>query len=202
MITDINQLDLNKRYTYADYLTWQFDEMVELLKGKIFKMSPAPNRNHQHISSLLLRTIYQHLAGNPCQVYHAPFDVRLPLPQTKQTPDKIDTIVQPDICVICDLSKLDHRGCNGAPDWIIEILSKSTAQKDLGEKFDIYQSAGVREYWIVHPHDQTVIPYRLNEQGEYQLIRTRPFVKGERIPVGIFPDFEVPLDDVFVDLEV
>lgn len=197
MITDINQLDLNQRYTYADYLTWQFDEMVELIRGKVFRMSPAPNRYHQEISSNLHLSIGTFLKGKPCRIYHAPFDVRLPLPPNKQTADKIDTVVQPDLSIICDPSKLDVQGCNGAPDWIIEILSLSTGHKDLTEKFDLYQSAQVREYWIVHPTDGTVIPYRLNAEGQYMPIRTTPFTAAEKIPVGIFPDFEVDLEEVF-----
>ena len=197
MITDINQLDLNKKYTYADYLTWQFDDMVELIKGKIFKMSPAPNRSHQEISSQLHLIIATYLKKKTCRVYHAPFDVRLPLPPNKQKKDKIDTVVQPDICIVCDLSKLDVQGCNGAPDWIIEILSPATSKKDLTEKFDIYQHAGVREYWIVHPTDGTVIPYRLNQQNKYVPLRVTPFAKGELVSVGVFPDLEIDLEEVF-----
>ncbi len=197
MITDINQLDLNKRYTYADYLTWQFDDVVELIKGKVFKMSPAPSRLHQEVSSNLLRIVLPFFSGNPCKVYHPPFDVRLPLPPSKQKSNKIDTVVQPDICVVCDIDKLDDQGCNGAPDWIIEILSPGTSKKDLTEKYDIYQNAGVHEYWIVHPNDQTVIPYRLDADGQYQLLRNTPFAKEESIPVGVFPDLVVALEEVF-----
>ena len=200
MITSIDQLDLNKRYTYADYLTWQLDEMVELIKGKVFRMSPAPNRLHQQVSSNLLKSIFSHLGNASCQVFHAPFDVRLPLPPNQQKEEKINTVVQPDICVVCDLSKLDHRGCNGAPDWIIEILSPATLKKDLTEKYEIYQHAGVQEYWIVHPADGTVIPYRLDEQGVYQLIRNTPFGKGEKIESGIFEHFEMDLEEVFPNL--
>lgn len=197
MITDINQLDLSKSYTYADYLNWQFDELVELIRGKVVRMSPAPNTLHQSCSSNLHGLIWSYLRGTSCQSFAAPFDVRLPLPPTQQTDDKINTVVQPDLCVICDLEKLDNRGCNGAPDWIIEILSKGTAQKDLKDKFDIYQHAGVREYWIVHPSEGTVLPYRLNEKGIYQLFRQTPFTQEEFVPVGIFPGFEVDLGDVF-----
>lgn len=197
MITNINQLDLNKRYTYADYLSWQFEEVVELIKGKVFKMSPAPNRNHQRASSNLLRLMFRYFEGNSCQVFHAPFDVRLPLPAHQQSDDKVDTVVQPDISVICDLSKLDHKGCNGAPDWIIEILSKSTAQKDLTEKFGLYQSAGVKEYWIVHPEEQTLLVYHLQEDGQYRMLGQRPFVRGDHIPVALFTGFEVPVEEVF-----
>ena len=148
MITDINQLDLSKQYTYADYVNWQFDELVELIRGKVVRMSPAPNTLHQSCSGNLHGLIWSYLRDKSYQAFTAPFEVRLPLPLTQQTDDKINTVVQPDLCVICDVEKLDERGCNGAPDWVIEILSKGTAQKDLKDKFEIYQHAGVREYWI------------------------------------------------------
>ncbi|MCB0836627.1 MAG: Uma2 family endonuclease [Bacteroidetes bacterium] len=197
MITDINELDLNKKYTYADYLTWQFDEMVELIRGKIFKMSPAPSLHHQRISRNLFLQVGNHLAEKRCEVFHAPFDVRLPLSPEKQTADKVDTIVQPDICVVCDPAKLDDRGCSGAPDWIIEILSKGTAQKDLNDKFELYQFAGVREYWVVHPHEGTVLAYVLDDQGRYQMIRRQPFYAPEKVPVASLPGFGVDLGVVF-----
>ena len=197
MVTDINKIDFSKRYTYADYLTWQFDEMVELIKGKVFRMSPAPNLSHQQASSNLHIIIGSYLRRRPCKIFSAPFDVRLPLPTKKQTASKIDTVVQPDLSIICDLSKLDMQGCNGAPDWIIEILSTSTSKKDLTDKFEIYQNAGVHEYWIVHPMEGTIIPYRLNESGKYQSIRPTPFAIGECISVGVFPDLEVELEEVF-----
>lgn len=199
MITDINQLDLTKRYTYADYLTWQFDEMVELIRGKVFRMSPAHGTSHQWISGELFFQIKTHLKEKPCQVFTAPFDVRLPLPPDKQSDHKTDTVVQPDISVVCNLSKLDTRGCKGAPDWIIEILSKGTAQKDFNEKFDLYQHAGVREYWIIHPHEQTVLAYTLNESGKYHLIRQKAFVRNERVPVSTFNGLEIILDEIFED---
>ena len=199
MITSLEQLDLNKRYTYSDYLTWQFDEMVELIRGKIFPMSPAPSRIHQQVSSNLLRLIFKFFDNQSCQVFHAPFDVRLPLPENQQKDGKIDTVVQPDICIICDPTKLDDRGCNGAPDWIIEILSKSTSEKDLTEKYDIYQNAGVSEYWIVHPHEATVMIFRLDENGQYKSVREKPFVRSESVPTNVFSDFQIDLKEVFPD---
>ncbi len=192
MITSIEKLDLSKKYTYADYLTWQLDEMVELIRGKVFKRSPAPSRLHQRISSNLLKTLFAKMGENPCQIFHAPFDVRLNKLESEHT----DTVVQPDICIVCDLSKLDDKGCNGAPDWIIEIISKSTAQKDLKDKFELYQSAGVREYWIVQPVEGIVLPYFL-KKGAYELPRPNPFVHGEKVPVHIFEDLEVDLSEVF-----
>ena len=197
IITSLDQLDLKKSYSYADYLTWQFDEMVELIKGKIFKMSPGPNRYHQEVSGNLYIQIRQLLQNSQCKAYHAPFDVRLPLPEHRQTPEKIDTVVQPDICIVCDLDKLDNQGCNGAPDWIIEILSPATSNRDLTEKFDIYQSSGVKEYWIVHPTDATVIPYRLGEDGLYKTLRMTPFGIEDEIPSSIFPGYVLKLKEVF-----
>ena len=197
MVTNINQLDLSRRYTYADYLTWQFSEMVELIRGKDIRMSPAPGRLHQEVSSRLLKHIFPLFGENQCRIFHAPFDVRLSLPPSRQNPDQIDTVVQPDICVICDESKLDDQGCNGAPDWVIEILSPATSQKDLTDKYDIYEHSGVREYWVVHPFEETVMPFRLDAEGKYQLLRKTPFTKGETIPLGVFPGLEVDLGVVF-----
>ncbi len=197
MITDINQLDFDKKYSYADYLTWHFDEMVEIIKGTIYRMSPAPNRFHQEVSGNLYGLIWSYLRKSPCQAFSAPFDVRLPLPRGKQTDDKIDTVVQPDICVICDSTKLDNQGCQGAPDWIIEILSKATSKKDLNEKFDLYENAGVTEYWIVHPHEATILVYRLDEEGKYTALQQKPYVKGDQIPVGVFPGFFLKADEIF-----
>ena len=198
MITDINQLDLSKKYTYADYLTWQFDDMVELIRGKIYKMSPAPGSLHQSVSSELHYFIRHFLIGKTCKVFAAPFDVILPLPTEMQTEEKSNTIVQPDLCVICDLSKITRKGCSGAPDWIIEILSKGTAKKDITEKFEVYQNSGVKEYWIVHPDEETVLTYFLDEEGNYQLIRKTPFVKGEKVPVSVFENFEIDLGEIFL----
>lgn len=202
MITDINQLDLDKRYTYADYLTWEFDEMVELIKGKIFPNWLSPRTRHQWVSRELTVRIGNFLKGKKHEVFCAYFDVRLCFLPEKKAEKKIDTVVQPDICVICDLSKLDSRGCNGAPDWTIEILSKGTAKKDLSEKFEIYQNAGVKEYWIIHPYEETVIAYILNKKGKYESIRVNPFTVGEKVPVGIFPDFEIELEGIFPNLDL
>ncbi len=218
MVTKFEDLDLSKKYTYADYLTWRFSEMVELIQGKIFKMSPAPNLYHQEISSNILKKIffylegkpckvfhdtsysqvrqYAGLEGKPCKVFHAPFDVRLPLPPHQVKNEQIDTVVQPDISVICDLNKLDIRGCLGAPDWIIEILSPSTASKDLREKFELYEFSGVREYWIVHPHEHTLLVYKLDENGKY-VGQQRPYVREDQVAISIFDDFVMNLADVF-----
>lgn len=123
MVDSLDKLSMDGVYTYADYLTWKFDERVELIKGKIFKMSPAPSRNHQRIAMALINPISNYFKGEKCEAYFAPFDVRLIDSKKKKSDKDIYSVVQPDICVICDPEKLDERGCLGAPDWIIEILS-------------------------------------------------------------------------------
>jgi len=168
MITDISQLDPNGTYTYADYLKWQFDEQIELIKGRLYRMSPAPKRMHQSASGNLSFAIRQYMQECGCQVYDAPFDVRLPV-QNKRKPEQIYTVVQPDISVICDLAKLDDDGCLGSPDWIIEITSPRTAKKDFDEKFHLYEQSGVREYWIVQPKEKSVNVYTL-EKEQYVLV--------------------------------
>ncbi|OWY26127.1 Uma2 family endonuclease, partial [Sphingobacteriales bacterium UPWRP_1] len=187
MITDIAAIDPNSCYSYADYLQWTFEEQLELIKGKIFKMSPAPNRRHQQISGELAKQIAVYLHKSNCKIYHAPFDVRLP-DKKKSSPDnQIFTVVQPDICIICDPAKLDERGCLGAPDFIIEIVSPATIKKDLNEKYRLYEESGVREYWIVQPNDQTVTVFTLSEAGQYQLRKI--YSASEEVPVNIFPGF-------------
>lgn len=196
----LEDLDLNKSYTYADYLTWQFDHMVELIRGKIFKMSPAPSRYHQKVSANILRRLLYFFGNHSCDVYHAPFDVRLPLSPDKIRDDQIDTVVQPDISVICDLEKLDEKGCLGAPDWIIEILSPSTSQKDRKDKFDLYENAGVREYWMIHPVDKYLYVYILDEKGRF--IGQRPYGCGDVVTPSIFPTLRIDLDEVFPDVRM
>jgi Uma2 family endonuclease len=198
MITDINQLDFNKKYTYADYLTWKFSERVELIKGRIFKMSPAPNRRHQRLSWQLTLVIGNFLNKKKCEAFSAPFDVRLPLPENKITKDKTDTVVQPDLCVICDLEKLDEQGCNGAPDLIIEILSPGNSKKEMRDKFELYQNAGVLEYWIVEPYKEYIIRYNLNKEGVYQ--GSQPMMEGMIIESQILKGLEVDVSSLFDSL--
>lgn len=162
VITDINQLDVNGTYTYADYLLWRFKEQVELLRGKLFKMSPAPREIHQRVLNEINFELMSFFRNKTCRVYPAPFDVRIPAKGAKGTTDnQIYTIVQPDLCVVCDLEKIDGRGCVGAPDLVVEILSPSNSRKDLKDKYEIYQEAGVPEYWIVHADDKAIYRYVL-----------------------------------------
>ena len=192
MITDISQLDPNGTYTYADYLKWQFDESVELIKGKLYRMSPAPRRAHQLAVSHLLIDIGVYFGDQRCEIYTAPFDVRLPV-RNERKPDQLYSVIQPDICVICDLTKLDDDGCLGAPDWIIEITAPRTAKKDFNEKFNLYEESGVREYWIVQPKEKAVNVYVL-EDGAYALVDV--YESGD-IPGQTFPDLLVSHARIF-----
>jgi len=193
MITDINQLDPNGYYTYQDYLTWRFKERVELLLGRIFKMSPAPGRRHQEVSGALHGELYMQFKGQKrYSLFSAPFDVRLPVSKTK---DKTDTVVQPDLCVVCDADKLDQQGCNGAPDLVIEILSPGNTPKEMKDKFELYEASNVLEYWIVDPEREDVLVYSLNEKNKY--IGSKPFVSGEQVVSQVFPDLELVVDVVF-----
>jgi len=195
MITDINQLDFSKKYTYADYLTWQFQERVELIKGRIFKMSPAPNLQHQRISARVSRVIGNYLEGKSCEIFTAPFDVRLPLPPHKIKDDKVDTVVQPDITVVCDASKLDTRGCIGAPDIVIEILSPGNTKREMKDKLELYQHAQIPEYWLVDPEREFIIIYALDEQEQY--LGSVPFTEGSTLTSPILPDFNLDVGLVF-----
>ena len=141
MITSIHQLDYKKKYTYGDYILWQFQERVELLKGYLFPMA-APNVRHQQVSLNLTLVLGNFLEKSHCQLFSAPFDVRLPLPPNRVKGNKIDTVVQPDLCVICDTNKLDKQGCIGAPDLIVEILSPGNSKREMKDKFELYQEAG------------------------------------------------------------
>ena len=183
-------------YSYADYVTWQWTEMSELIHGKIFKMSSAPNTAHQRVSLELSRQIANYLKGKKCKAFSAPFDVRLPLSESKKNDQDIFTVVQPDICVICDSGKIDERGCLGAPDWIIEILSRQTSSKDLRQKFDVYQQTGVREYWVVHPVEQTVLVYVLNSKGKYES-ELKPYVREDMLSPITLPELVIDLAQVF-----
>jgi len=196
IIKNITELDFNGTYTYADYLLWWFDQRVELIKGKIFQMSPAPNRKHQLLSGNLYYVIRTHLKIKPCQLFSAPFDVRL-LDKTKSQAknEEIYTVVQPDLCVICDSSKLDEQGCIGAPDLIVEILSPGNSKKDLKIKYLLYEEAGVREYWIVFPSEQVLQQFILNEQGKFELRNS--YAEDEKFCSYIFPELEVDLSEVF-----
>lgn len=155
------------RYTFADVLTWDENDRIEIISGEAFMMAP-PSRIHQEILAELTRQFGNFLEGKRCRVYPAPFGVRL-FEQDGDTPEDVDTMVEPDISVVCDSNKLDDHGCKGAPDLVIEILSPSTQRRDRLVKLGLYQRAGVREYWTVNPEDKTVQVMLLDDNGVLQL---------------------------------
>ena len=194
MIKNIDQLDFTKQYTYADYLTWRFEDRVELIRGWISRMSPAPLVSHQRILIRLSYQIEGYLINKKCELFVAPFDVRL-TNKRKSLPNKsITSVVQPDLSIICDLDKLDKKGCIGAPDWIIEILSPGNTRKEMKEKFSLYEENGVREYWIVYPEYFQIQVFDLIND---KFVNRCTYVKEDMIPVGIFEDLSIDSDAVF-----
>lgn len=185
-------LPLENRYTLANALTWEEDERIELIYGNPVMMSP-PVRAHQKASIELLAQLHDYLKGKKCEVYHAPFAVR-PFERDGDSPEDVDTLIEPDITVVCDPSKLDDIGCKGAPDLIMEILSPSTQRHDKLTKFNLYQRAGVREYWIVDPASKSVQVFVL-EDGHYA---AKDFGSSEdKLKVNILEDCVIDLSQVF-----
>jgi Uma2 family endonuclease len=186
---------LEKRCTYGDYLTWTGGERWELIDGYAYAMSPAPLTEHQRVERNLAWAIESHLKGKPCEMLFAPTDVRLPNPPDEPD-EEIDTVVQPDILVVCDPAKIDKKGVRGVPDFIIEILSPSTAKLDFNEKFRLYERSGVREYWIVDPANHCIHSYRMENSGRFSeevLISGKSAVAAGAVLEG----FSLPLSEVF-----
>jgi Uma2 family endonuclease len=200
IITNFSDLDPNATYSYADYLRWRFEQGIELIKGKIFPMSPAPSSAHQRISSRLHIGLGNFLEQKHkgCEIYAAPFDVRLfDKKKSSRAHEDIYTVVQPDLCVICDKSKIDERGCLGAPDLIVEILSKGNSKKEIKTKYELYQEAGVQEYWIVYPITQVLLQFVLDADGKYVLHNR--FAEDEICNAYLFPELELDLGRVFAE---
>ena len=185
---------IKRRYTYSDYLKWDESVRVELINGEMYDMTPAPSRRHQAISMSLSYIFSGFLKGKKCQVYAAPFDVRLP--DDTESDDGIYTVVQPDISVICDPKKLDDRGCVGAPDMLIEILSKATAAKDMKIKLDLYEKHGVKEYWLIHPDEETVMVFNLGTDGAYK--RPDVYSKNDTVTVKSLRGLKINLGEIFL----
>lgn len=178
-------------HTYADYLTWPENVRYELIDGAAYLMAPAPTLDHQRIAGGIFRQLDSALAGKPCEPFMAPVDVRLP--KHDEADEQVDTVVQPDVLVVCDPGKLDRRGVRGAPDFAVEVLSPSTAGHDQVRKRRIYERAGVREYWLVHPTDRLVTIYRL-VNGEYGKPEIRE-LSGET-SVEVLPGVAIAWDEV------
>lgn len=186
-------IDLSDRYTYRQYCEWPDTERWELIDGIAWSMSPAPARRHQDICGSLFRQFSNFLEGTPCRIYFSPFD--LLLPEANEADDWVDTVVQPDLVLICNRDILTDYGARGVPDLIIEILSPSTARKDTREKFLLYEKKGVPEYWIVDPVADIVTVFKRGRDTRYG----RPDIYGaeETIPVTILPGLAIILEPVF-----
>ncbi len=176
-------------YTYKDYMNWPDDVRVELIDGQVYDMSPAPSPVHQGICLEIAGQMRSFLKGKPCRAFVSPIDVRL------SAGEKDDTVVQPDIIVVCDKSKIGDKSINGVPDMVVEILSPSTSRHDRLTKLNKYREAGVREYWIVSPEDKAVTDYVL-KNGEYVV---RAYGEKDLAPVAILEGFEVNLKEVFTE---
>jgi len=186
----------NEIFTYTDYLSWPEDKNYELIEGVPFDMSPAPSPYHQEISMNLSFELVRSIKEKKgkCKVYTAPFDVRLP--KKNQRDQDTLNVVQPDISVICNLDKIDDKGCKGAPDIIIEIVSPATVKKDMKYKLHLYEKYGVPEYWIVLPEEQTIQVYRLNDKQEYG--KAECYFQDDIIPLKLeMTPLEISLKSVF-----
>jgi len=193
-ITSLDQPDLSERHSYADYFRWKFRERVELIRGFIYKISPAPDSAHQKAVKKLVLKIGVFLENKSGEMFSAPFDVRLP-DSEKQTDDQaVHTVVQPDICVICDQSKIDSRGCIGAPDLVVEILSPGNSTKEMGIKFDLYEEKGIKEYWLADTENRAILVYVLRD-GKY--IGLKPFTEENVITSLLFPELKFVVKEVF-----
>ncbi|NOT12885.1 MAG: Uma2 family endonuclease [Methylococcaceae bacterium] len=186
-----------QQHCYGDYLTWSDDSRYELIDGDAYLMAPAPDLGHQEVAGEVYLQIRLALKNKACRAFIAPVDVRLP--KQNETDELIDTVVQPDVLVVCDSNKLDRRGVRGAPDWVVEVLSPSTASHDQIIKRNLYERHGVREYWLVHPMDKVLTVYRLfeGEYGKPELFELRGESKS-----GIFPEVVIQWDELVTRLPV
>lgn len=192
-ITSLQQLDPTATYSYSDYLTWRFSDMVEIVRGRIQKMSPAPLSHHQIVVINLATSIRQYLRGKSCRVFVAPFDVRLSK-KSDTSDDHITTVVQPDVCIVCDKTKIDRRGCAGVPDLVVEVLSPGNIAYDTQVKYALYEEFGVPELWLVSPGDENVAVYYLQD-GKYAL--HAEYAEPGDIPVAALPGFSLDWSEIF-----
>lgn len=183
----------NKRYTFADVLAWDEKDRIEIINGEAIMMAP-PSVNHQRISRELSRQLSNYLEGKKCEAFPAPFGVRL-FEQEEDSPENVDTLVEPDISVVCDKDKLDKYGCKGAPDMIIEVLSPSTRRHDRFVKLGLYQRAGVRELWLVDPDTQSVQVFLLDSTGAFRI--HEDYGKKDIAKVNVLDGCFIELSKVF-----
>ena len=183
--------------TYSDYASWPDDKRYDIISGVPYSMSPGPSDIHQGILGELFTEFSLYLRGKKCRVFPAPFDVVLP--EKGETFESATNIVQPDILVVCDKDKITRKGCYGLPDLVVEILSPSTAKRDLKEKRQLYQRMGIKEYWIVAPVYKTIQIYKLNDNNRYSFPEV--YGEGDKLKVGIFNnELEIDLSIIFVDI--
>jgi len=186
-------------FTYADYLTWNFKERIELIRGKIFRMCPAPSVQHQKVQSNIMGELFIFLKNKPCNVFSSPIDVKLkgkPFRKKKRRDDQITTVVQPDIIVVCDEEKLkDNRSVDGAPELVVEILSPGNTHTEIKYKFDLYEENGVLEYWVVYPEYQQIYVYLLNEDDEFG--KPTLYEASENISSKVIKGFKIPMKELF-----
>jgi Uma2 family endonuclease len=175
----------DERYTYREYKAWPEGERWELIEGVAYAMSPAPTRSHQKLVVDLVGKLYAFLQGKPCELLISPIDVFLPSSQN-EAEDDVDTIVQPDVIVVCDRDKLIDKGVRGGPDFVVEILSPSTAMKDMSQKKVLYAKHGVREYWLINPEDMSTLVYKLEGTS---FGRVTDYRGGEAVPSSVLPGF-------------
>ncbi|MBI9097836.1 MAG: Uma2 family endonuclease [Spirochaetaceae bacterium] len=188
----------DQKFTYIDYKSWPENERWELIDGLAYDMSPAPSSRHQWISSEISRKIGNHLENSSCKTFSAPFDVMLSIFPI-QDENKIDTIVQPDISVICDPSKITEKGCLGSPDLIVEILSPSTSKRDLNEKFGLYEKHLVKEYWVVDPGNRYIQVFHLIVEIKKDGKKEGKYDEGTLIPPADWHDTNTIAESLVLD---
>ncbi|MCL2193415.1 MAG: Uma2 family endonuclease [Treponema sp.] len=190
------EAEQNRRFTYADYKSWELKEgeRYELIRGEAHAMA-GPNFRHQAISGAIFLQLANYLEGKPCRAIYAPFDVRLFYEEELGEGD--DTVVQPDIMVVCDKSKIGDEGIRGAPDLVMEIVSPSNTFFEMAEKHDLYEAAGVREYWVVNPKKNTVTVYCLQADVFFS---GKIYKAADTVPVGVLPGFSIGLERVFAEV--
>ncbi|MFW5972266.1 MAG: Uma2 family endonuclease [Bacillota bacterium] len=186
--------DIDRKYTYGDYIEWTDDKRYELINGVVYMMVPAPAPIHQEVLGNINRYFSNYLADKECKVYFAPFDVRFP--DVDEGNEDITTVVQPDLLVVCDKDKLDDKGCKGAPDLIVEVVSPGSGGRDRKIKRDLYEKYGVKEYWLVDYQEKTIEVYtQKKEDNEYG--KSDVYVEGDILTVGLFNDLEIEIDNIF-----
>jgi len=186
-VSHVCEPDCSGSYSYADYFAVRFEDSVELIGGRVFRMSPAPSLTHQRWCGLIFAKLHNYLAEKEAEVFIAPFDVRLP--HLSSGDAEIVTVVRPDICVVCDPEKLDERGCVGTPDIVVEVLSSGNNWRELIDKYKVYEDAGVKEYWIVNPKRKHLFVYVLNKKGKFQSAGVNMYTGGSLST--LFPDFNL-----------